>query len=60
MPVYVYKCTQCDETVEYYQKATDLPITHCPSCGGELKKQYSVPTIHFKGSGFYSNDKDTR
>ena len=56
MPLYEYQCTQCNERSEILQRASDPPYTHCPKCGGEVKKLFSSPAIQFKGSGFYKTD----
>ena len=56
MPLYEYQCAQCSERVEIIQKISDPPYSHCPKCGGEMKKLLSAPAIQFKGSGFYKTD----
>lgn len=56
MPLYEYLCTACNERSEILQKVSDPPYTHCPKCGGEVKKLLSAPAIQFKGSGFYKTD----
>lgn len=56
MPLYEYQCTQCGERTEILQKISDPPYTHCPKCGGAVKKLLSSPAIQFKGSGFYKTD----
>ena len=56
MPLYEYQCQQCGERLEIIQKMSDPPYTHCPKCGGEVKKLFSSPAIQFKGSGFYKTD----
>lgn len=56
MPLYEYKCVQCGETAEIIQRSSDPPYSHCPKCGGDMKKLFSSPAIHFKGSGFYKTD----
>lgn len=56
MPLYEYKCSKCGERVETIQRVSDPPYSHCPKCGGEMKKQMSAPAIQFKGSGFYKTD----
>jgi putative FmdB family regulatory protein len=56
MPIYEYQCKQCNERHEIIQRFSDAPVTHCPTCGGEMKKLFSSPAIQFKGSGFYKND----
>lgn len=56
MPIYEYQCNECRERHEIIQKISDAPLTHCPKCGGEMKKLISSPAIQFKGSGFYKTD----
>ena len=56
MPLYEYQCQQCKERVEIIQRMSDPPYSHCPKCGGEMKKLISSPAIQFKGSGFYKTD----
>ncbi|MGZ5442034.1 MAG: FmdB family zinc ribbon protein [Thermoanaerobaculia bacterium] len=56
MPIYEYLCSQCNERHEIIQKFSENPLTHCPKCGGEMKKLFSSPAIQFKGSGFYKTD----
>jgi putative FmdB family regulatory protein len=56
MPIYEYQCKECNQRHEIIQKISDEPLTHCPHCGGEMKKLLSSPAIQFKGSGFYKTD----
>ena len=49
MPLYEYQCQQCKERVEIIQRMSDPPSSHCPKCGGEMKKLISSPAIQFKG-----------
>lgn len=56
MPIYEYQCNQCKQRHEVIQKISDAPLSHCPSCGGDMKKLMSSPAIQFKGSGFYKTD----
>lgn len=56
MPIYEYQCKQCNERHEIIQRFSEAPLTHCPKCGGEMKKLFSSPAIQFKGSGFYKTD----
>ena len=56
MPLYEYECTKCQERVEVIQNFSDAPYSHCPECGGDMKKLISAPAIQFKGSGFYKTD----
>ncbi len=56
MPLYEYACQKCGERIEIIQKLSDPPYSHCPKCGGEMRKLISSPAIQFKGSGFYKTD----
>jgi putative FmdB family regulatory protein len=56
MPIYEYQCKQCNDRHEIIQRISEAPLTHCPKCGGEMKKLLSSPAIQFKGSGFYKTD----
>jgi putative FmdB family regulatory protein len=56
MPTYEYRCRDCGHSFDIVQKMSDDPLTHCPECGGELRKVFAPPAISFKGSGFYATD----
>ena len=56
MPLYEYQCQKCAKRVEILQRVSDPPYSHCPKCGGDMKKLMSSPAIQFKGSGFYKTD----
>jgi putative FmdB family regulatory protein len=57
MPTYEYKCRDCGEKFDEFQKITDPPLTKCPFCGGAVDRVISGGSgIMFKGSGFYVND----
>ncbi len=57
MPLYEYKCERCGQTFEVRQKFADKPLTtHNGGCGGHVERLLSVPTLQFKGSGFYITD----
>ena len=56
MPTYEYRCRDCGHSFEIVQKMSDEPLTHCPECGGTLRKVFAPPAISFKGSGFYATD----
>ncbi|NNE97686.1 MAG: zinc ribbon domain-containing protein [Pyrinomonadaceae bacterium] len=56
MPIYEYKCSQCDSHFEKIQKASDEPLKQCEQCGGELQKQWSLSGFQFKGEGWYVTD----
>jgi putative FmdB family regulatory protein len=56
MPMYDYRCRDCDHEFEIHQAFSDDPLTECPQCGGNLRKVFSPVGISFKGSGFYKTD----
>lgn len=56
MPLYEYKCRQCQQRLEKIQSFNAPPEKVCPHCGGELERVISAPALQFKGAGWYVND----
>jgi putative FmdB family regulatory protein len=57
MPIYEYKCTECNHQLECIQKFSDAPLIECPSCKKPtLKKRVSLPSFQLKGNGWYETD----
>lgn len=56
MPIYEYACQKCNAHVEVMQKVSDKPLTRHAKCGGKLEKQWSAPSVQFKGAGWYVTD----
>ncbi|HOT22992.1 MAG TPA: zinc ribbon domain-containing protein [Thermoleophilia bacterium] len=56
MPIYEYRCDDCESLFEVMQKMSDDPLEVCERCGGRLRKVLHPVAIHFKGSGFYTTD----
>lgn len=56
MPIYEYKCLDCEEHLEKMQKVSDETLKICESCGGKLEKQWSRSGFQFKGEGWYVTD----
>ena len=57
MPTYDYKCLQCNDTFEHFQKMTEQPLEICKKCNGTLKRLIgSGAGLSFKGKGFYQTD----
>lgn len=56
MPIYEYKCLDCDSHFEKIQKSTDEPLISCEKCNGKLEKQWSLSGFQFKGEGWYVTD----
>ena len=55
LPIYEYRCSKGHQ----YERAEgfEAPSEHlCPSCAGRSRRLISLPTVIFKGSGFYSTD----
>ena len=54
MPVYEYKCSQCDHEVELLQKHNE-PAPKCAKClptGEVMEKMISVGSFSLKGDGW--------
>ena len=69
MPAYDYSCQTCGTCFEVTQSFSEDSLTTCPQADsiaspaactqpgkGQVAKVFSVPSITFKGDGFYRND----
>ena len=56
MPIYEYRCQDCNHEFERMQKFSDPPIGACPTCSGSVQKLISRSAFHLKGSGWYVTD----
>ncbi|MCK4762042.1 MAG: zinc ribbon domain-containing protein [Candidatus Aminicenantes bacterium] len=56
MPLYEYKCNECEKTFEVLQKIDASPLEQCIHCKGGVEKLISVSSFQFKGSGWYITD----
>ena len=56
MPIYEYRCLDCDHEFECMQKFSDPPVTACPTCAGSVQKLISRSAFHLKGDGWYVTD----
>ena len=57
MPIYAYRCEQCDHRLELLQKVGDAPPAACPECGRPgLRKQLTAAGFRLKGGGWYETD----
>ena len=57
MPIYEYRCKECQHDVEALQKLSDPPLVDCPACGKPaLQKRVSAAGFQLKGSGWYVTD----
>lgn len=56
MPIYEYKCENCNQDVEIFHKTLKVENILCPQCGSDkLEKQWSVPGF-LKNSGASSEE----
>ena len=57
MPIYAYRCSNCDHHEDVMQKMSDSPLTVCPECGKDtFSKQLTAAGFQLKGSGYYATD----
>ena len=56
MPIYEYRCQDCNHEFERMQKFSDPPVAACPACEGAVQKLISRSAFHLKGSGWYVTD----
>ena len=57
MPIYEYRCTECEHRLEQLQRMADDPLLDCPACKKpNLKKLVSAAAFKLKGSGWYETD----
>lgn len=54
MPLYEYKCTQCEKHVEVLQRHYDDPPA-CTDCHTMMAKQISRTNFALKGEGWYKD-----
>lgn len=54
MPIFDFRCLDCNKTFELLVKAATQPA--CPTCGGQkLEKQVSLPAPQGKTAGILSS-----
>jgi putative FmdB family regulatory protein len=60
MPIYEYRCSDCNHQLEVIQKISEQPMRFCPECGKEsLQKQVTAAGFRLKGGGWYETDFKT-
>jgi len=58
MAIYEYTCGVCNKSVTISRSITDPDGSYeCNACNLPLKRVYSLSSVAFRGSGFYSTDK---
>lgn len=58
MPLYNYRCRECETDFDVRQSFSEDPITDCPTCHAEgtVYRVIQPAGVVFKGSGFYITD----
>lgn len=57
MPIYQYRCDQCQHELEALQKMSDPKLVDCPKCAAPaLRKQLTAAAFKLKGTGWYETD----
>ncbi|MBT8763316.1 zinc ribbon domain-containing protein [Desulfohalobiaceae bacterium Ax17] len=56
MPIYEYRCNECQQVFEEWQKDFEERDVPCPICGGSATRLISHSAFILKGSGWYVTD----
>lgn len=58
MPIYSYRCKNCNKEFEMQRSFSDAPLDDCPYCGAKkaINKVYSDVAVVYHGSGYYCTD----
>jgi len=56
VPTYGYRCEQCGQEFDVWQRMSDEAKADCPKCGGAGRRLFFPAGIVFKGGGFYKTD----
>jgi putative FmdB family regulatory protein len=57
VPTYDYVCSACGHEIEVVHGVHGHGPSHCPVCGGTMRKSISAPAVHFKGSGWAKKER---
>lgn len=57
MASYVYECA-CGQVYDVTHSIHEDPDVECDHCGGDMWRKPQGAFTQFKGSGFYSTDKN--
>lgn len=57
MPLFEYRCKECEHLEEVLQKHGEPPPETCPECGAKntLEKEVSLTSFQLKGGGWYKD-----
>lgn len=56
MPIYEYRCQECQQIFEQWQRDFNDQDKACPVCGGKSQRLISNTSFVLKGSGWYVTD----
>ena len=56
MPLYDYRCTDCQTEFELVQSFAEAGSGVCPQCSGAGRRVFHAVPVIYKGSGFYTTD----
>lgn len=56
MPIYEYRCQDCQQIFEEWQKHFEDDQASCPVCNGNAQRLISHTSFILKGSGWYVTD----
>jgi putative FmdB family regulatory protein len=56
MPIYEYRCCDCEQIFEEWQKGFEDKDVPCPVCGHKAKRIISNTAFVLKGTGWYVTD----
>jgi len=59
MPLYDYVCTKCGHQMEVIHSVHGHGPSECPVCGSPMKKAYTPPAVHFKGTGWARKERSS-
>ena len=55
MPLYDFKCSECESIEEKLVKLEDVGEQYCEKCGNKLEKCLPLSNFALKGSGWYKD-----
>ncbi len=57
MPTYDYVCSSCGHAMEVVHGVHGHGPAACPVCGGPMRKAFTAPAVHFKGTGWAKKER---
>jgi putative FmdB family regulatory protein len=57
MPIYLFRCTGCDEQTELLLGLGDLGDRPCEACGSPTKHRFARIAVKYNGWGFGATDR---